>query len=123
MTSLREIHRAVRDALEDRLTNPHFLVGMSVWPVVGSSESFDAEHMADRIDLWLYSLDPDTRDASKLSTRFVGPAVTLKVHAIPKDVEDRDRRADPIVWNPEPLGLVFSDATVTHLPDDPSSIA
>jgi hypothetical protein len=120
---LSEIHTAVRVALEDTLTSREFLIGIRVWPVVESREPVDAIELATRVDRWLHTLDPDTVDASELTMVAHTPAATVNVHAIPRAVQDCDRRANPIVWNAEPLGLIVSSHEIVRPADNPPPVA
>jgi hypothetical protein len=112
-----EMHHAVRDALEDNLTSRDFVIGVIARPLTSRSRVLDVGKIAQDIDAWLATLDPDTRDASCLSTEVRTSTVAVKVHAIPKAPPECTRRARPIVWNDKPLELVASNDERARVPD------
>ena len=98
------LHRQLRDALNEQLTTPAFLVWITVEPTGEGAELATVEQIVRTTDEWLTSLNPETiatPDAVP-EKRFLDPAAEVRIRAVPKNPEARGHRSHPIVGNPEP---------------------
>lgn len=97
------LHRALRDALNQRLTSTNFFVLISIEPT-GERTSFeDLDAIVTDVEEWLSRLDPDEAPAEALPERtWSDKAADVRIRAIPKKRSARGYRAAEIVGNPEP---------------------
>jgi hypothetical protein len=110
-----ELHRQLRDALNEGLTNTDFFVWITVRPT-GYQKSFSyLPRIVEGTGRWLASLDPDAPHEERKSNTellellFEDPAADVRIRAIPKKPEARGRRATEIVGNPEPVLMGFGE--------------
>jgi hypothetical protein len=113
-----ELHRQLRDALNEGLTNTDFFVWITVRPTGHQNRFSYLPRIVQRTDRWLASLDPDAPQedrkssfdpAALLNAEFQDPAADVRIRAIPKKPEARGRRAAEIVGNPEPALAGYGD--------------
>jgi hypothetical protein len=96
------LHHALRDALNQELTNKNFFVWINVHPTGMSQEFEDLPSIVRETESWLSGLDPDSEEATGLpELAFLDKAAEVKIRAVPKKATARDR-AGPVVGNPEP---------------------
>jgi hypothetical protein len=97
------LHHALRDTLNQRLTNTEFFVLISVMPT-GHRNSFeDLDQIVLGTEGWLSMLHPGDIDPDALPEKeFSDPAADVTVRAVPKKASARGRRSAEIVGNPEP---------------------
>jgi hypothetical protein len=106
-----ELHRQLRDALNEGLTNADFFVWITVLPTGYQKRFSYLPRIVERTDRWLVSLDPDAPQEDRKSNTefFEDPAADVRIRAIPKKPEARGRRAVEIVGNPEPVLAGYGD--------------
>lgn len=101
-----ELHRQLRDALNDELRNTKFFVWITVRPT-GWQKSFAyLPRIVAAVEEWLDTLDPDEVrpwDEGNGWISISDPAADVRIRAIPKKPGARGRRADQIVGNPAPV--------------------
>ena len=99
------LHHELRDAFNRKLTSTKFFVWIDVRPTGGLKRFAHLDEIVRATEQWLTDLDPDAPAApDRIAERWiVDPAAEIKLRAIPKRPEARDRRADEIVGNREPI--------------------
>jgi hypothetical protein len=99
------LHHQLRDALNRDLTNTNFFVWIDVRPTGKHKRFTELKQVVAAVDEWLSDLDPDAHySADRVPERWISePAAEIKLAAIPRRREVRDRRAKQIVGNPEPM--------------------
>lgn len=105
-----ELHRQLRDALNEGLSNTDFFVWITVRPTGHQTHFSYLPRIVEKTERWLSLLDPDAPQEERRSTEFVqDPAADVEIRAIPKKPEARGRRAVEIVGNPEPVLAGYVD--------------
>jgi hypothetical protein len=101
-----DLHHELRDAFNSRLTNTNFFVWIDVRPTGKDKRFAYLDQIVAATDEWLGDLDPDAPapGEGRVQERWITDAAAeIKLRAIPKRPEARNRRADQIVGNPEPV--------------------
>lgn len=99
------LHKQLRDALNEGLTNTNFFVLIDVEPTGEAPVLSSTDAIVADTDAWLESIDPDAIVTGTIlpALAFTDPGAKILVRAIPKKTEARDGRAQEIVANPEPI--------------------
>ena len=98
------LHHALRDALNQGLTNTDFIVWITVYPTGERKDFADLSRLVAETDDWLRQYDPEGLDPSDLPEReLFDKAATVEVKAIPKKPAARGHHPGEIVGNPEPI--------------------
>ena len=99
-----ELHRDLRNALNEGLTSTDFLVWITVEPTGATGRFEDLPKLVEDTDAWLKARDPDRVDGSDLpELTLEDRAAEVRIRAVPKKPEARGRRSGEIVGNPEPV--------------------
>ena len=100
------LHHELRDAFNRELTSTNFFVWIDVRPTGTANEFAHLDQVVAATEEWLGDLDPDAAPPGegRVNERWIiDPAAEVKMRAIPKKPDARNRRSDPIVANPEPI--------------------
>jgi hypothetical protein len=99
------LHHALRDALNERISNTGFFVWINVSPSGLQREYADLDRLVAGVQLWLDTLDPDRMSASEgvPEMAMFDPAAEVRVRALPKKPSARTVCARAVVGNPEPV--------------------
>lgn len=107
-----DLHHALRDALNQGLTNTNFFVWIDVRPTGERDEFAHLDQIVTAVADWLEDLDPDAPPPGEgrvQEREIVDPAANIKLRAIPRKPEARSRRAVQVVGNPEPIFVGWVD--------------
>jgi hypothetical protein len=100
-----DLHHELRDALNEQVLSASFFVWIDVRPTGDGRRFAHLDEIVRAVADWLGDLDPDAhRVSQRLAERWIeDPAAEIKLRAIPKNPDARGNPGVPIVGNPEPI--------------------